>query len=75
MFFPRSPKRANQVILHIMYSPILIVLVAVFIAYNLLIWPVTYLKLIPHKFALIFKREVSYSGNASNRLGSFLLIL
>lgn len=75
MFLPQSPKKANEIILHIQYVPIMIVLTVLFVVYNIIIWPVTYLKLIPHKFALIFKKNVAYTGNASNRLGSFLLIL
>jgi hypothetical protein len=31
--------------------------------------------MIPQKFALIFKRNVAYTGNASDRVGSFFLIL
>lgn len=75
MFLPRTPRRANEIILHIFFLPIAIVVTVLFIAYNLVIWPVTYLKLIPHKFALIFKRNVNYSGNTSNRVGSFFLFL
>lgn len=75
LFLPRDPTLANLIILHIQFLPIMIILVILFTAYNLIIWPVTYLKLIPHKFALIFKRNTAYTGNTSNRLGSFFLIL
>ena len=75
MFFPKNPKTPNLVILHIMYLPIAIVVTILFICYNLLIWPLTYLKMIPLKFALIFKRDVSHSGNTGDRVGSFFLIL
>ena len=71
MFLPRSPKIANEVILHIQYVPIMIIITSLFIIYSLIIWPITYLKLIPHKFALIFKKNVAYSGNGANRFGSF----
>lgn len=74
MFFPKNPKRPNYIILHILYSPIALVVTVLFIIYNILIWPLTYLKLIPHKFALIFKKNVSHSGNTANRVGSFTLI-
>ena len=75
MFIPRSPRIANEVFLHIQFLPIMIVVTLLYIVYNLVIWPITYLKLIPHKFALIFKKNVAYTGNASNRIGSFFLIL
>ncbi|CAI2363473.1 unnamed protein product [Moneuplotes crassus] len=75
MFFPRNPKLPNLIILHILYLPVAIVVTILFIVYNILILPLAYLKLIPHKFALIFKKEVTHSGNTANRVGSFVLIL
>ena len=74
MFWPRSPKIANEVILHIQYVPIMLIVTSLFIVYSLIIWPITYLKLIPHKFALIFKKNVIFSGNGANRFGSFWLL-
>lgn len=74
MFLPRSPRVANEITLHIMYLPIAIIVTCIFFCYNLIIWPIAYLKLIPHKFALIFKKNVAFSGNGSNRFGGFLLI-
>lgn len=75
MFIPGSPRIANEVFLHIQFFPIMVVMVILFVIYNLIIWPVAYLKLIPHKFALIFKKNVACTGNASNRVGSFILML
>ena len=75
LFLPHDPKLVNEIILHIQFLPILIVVTIGFVLYNIVILPVVYLKLIPQKFALIFKQNVAYSGNMSDRLGGFFLIL
>ncbi len=45
----------NKAILHIYFLPTFIVILALFIAYQVIILPFAYLKIVGHKFALIIK--------------------
>jgi hypothetical protein len=50
----RSPK-ANQTVLHFFYLPVAVTCFSVFSAYQILILPLCYIKIIGHKFALMIK--------------------
>jgi len=45
----------NTAVLHIYYFPTFLVTLAVFIAYQVLILPFSYAKIVCHKFALVVK--------------------
>jgi len=73
IFCPRNPEIGNYITLHLYYLPILIVVAALYIVYTALMIPICYLKMIPHKFALIYSKKSSKTQNTGRWFGSFIL--
>lgn len=73
IFCPRNPDIGNYITLHLYYLPILIVVAALYITYTALMIPLCYLKMLPHKFALIYSKKSSKTKNTGRRFGSFIL--
>lgn len=63
IFCPRNPEIGNQITLHIYYLPVAIVVTLIYIIYTAAIIPLCYIKMIPHKFALIYGKKSSKVKN------------
>ena len=60
----------NKVILHIYFLPIMLITLVIFIAYQILILPLAYIKMVGHKFALMVKNpQGTGSKSTSDRFG------
>jgi hypothetical protein len=80
----KHPEIMNEVILMAVYIPtILLVSIVLFIGYNILLWPITYVKLFFHKLVMIFVYSKSFRVSRADKfmnwvvftlLGPFILI-
>jgi len=73
LFCPRSPEIGNYITLHLYYLPVAIVVIIIYVIYTALIIPLCYVKMIPHKFALIYGKKSSKTKNTGMRFGSFIM--
>ena len=66
----------NKIILHIYFFPIMLLTLTLFIIYQILILPLSYIKMVGHKFALILKNpQGTGSKSTSNRFGFAIFFL
>jgi hypothetical protein len=71
----KSPE-ANTYILHIYFFPVMLICLCFFIAFQVLILPLAYLKMVGHKVALIIKNPSGIGGKSpSNRFGYAMFFL
>lgn len=73
IFCPWNPDIGNYITLHLYYLPVLIVITALYVVYTAILIPVCYIKMIPHKFALIYSKKSSKTKNTGRWFGSFIL--
>ena len=66
----------NLAVLHLYYLPIMLGLIAVFIAYQALILPFAYLKVVGHKWALVIRAPKGKGSSSSlDRAGQALIFM
>ena len=71
----KSPS-LNLAVLHLYYLPIMLGLIAVFIAYQALILPFAYLKVVGHKWALVIRAPKGKGSSSSlDRAGQALIFM
>lgn len=69
----KSP-RLNRIVQHIYFFPVLLGVLLIFLAYQLFILPVAYVKMFFHKFALVVNNPQGVGAKSkSNRLGYAVL--
>ena len=57
----------NYIILHIIYAPILFIQVILFFLWNLLLYPIVYVKMFLHKLTLAFTYSRTYRDERNNK--------
>jgi len=68
----KNPERLNVMILFIGYAPILLVSTILFIAYNIALLPLTYVKLVFHKSFMIFVYSKSFRVSRADKFMNFV---
>jgi len=56
----KNPSRLNEALLRITYAPIMVIVLLLFFIYNLLLFPLCYVKMAFHKLVMIFVYSKSY---------------
>lgn len=69
----KNPEKLNVIILHIAYIPILFVMLLIFIGYNIVLWPLAYLKLFFHKLIMIMTYSKSFRVSRADKFAYFVL--
>ena len=70
----KSPK-LNLLLLHIYFLPVILVTSLGFMAYQIIILPFVYLKIVGHKWALLVSAGSSVGGKANDRFGEAMFFL
>lgn len=66
----------NLILLHFYFVPVMLVCLVIFMAYQIMILPFCYIKLLGHKWALIVKAPVGKGSSSSlDRAGQFFIFL
>ena len=66
----------NLAVLHIYYFPVMLVLIVIFVAYQVVILPFAYLKVVGHKWALVIKAPKGKGSSSSlDRAGQALIFM
>jgi hypothetical protein len=67
-----TKKDLNQKLLLAMYSPILLSLIAIFIAFEVVMWPFVYTKMLFHKLTMVWVYSKSFRVSRADKFANFI---
>lgn len=71
----KNPEVINKAILWVTYFPLLVLTFGVFMAYNLALLPITYIKMFFHKMIMIFVYSKSYRVSRADKFMLWILFI
>lgn len=71
----KNPEMINKAILWVTYLPLLVLTFGVFMAYNLALIPVTYVKMFFHKMIMIFVYSKSYRVSRADKFMLWIMFI
>jgi hypothetical protein len=69
----KNPEKLNVLILHFAYIPILVIMVLIFTVYNIILWPLAYIKIFFHKLIMVMTYSKSFRVSRADKFMYFVI--
>jgi hypothetical protein len=69
----KNPEKLNVFILHFAYIPILVIMVLIFTVYNIILWPLAYIKIFFHKLIMVMTYSKSFRVSRADKFMYFVI--